>query len=104
MGQIKNIKLHIVTDIKIYIHIAKAIFISTYYNSKVERSFKKRAEMQFQAKMIYAAMLLFIILLFVTQDVDAVSGSANAGAGIAIGDEETLSDALQRTAEELKKW
>ena len=60
--------------------------------------------MQFQAMMIYVAMLLFVILLFVTQDADAVGAQANAGAGIAIGDEETLSDALQRTAEELKKW
>merc|ERR1712002_302418 len=104
MGQIKNIKLHIVTDIKISIHLTKAIQSSSHCNSKLERSFKKRANMQLQAMMIYAAMLIFVMLLFVTQDVDAASANFGVRGGVSIGDEEPLSDALQNTVEELDKW
>merc|ERR1712243_462565 len=100
MGQIKNIKLHIVTDIKISRNISKVIQSSAYYNSKLERSFQKKAEMQFQAMMIYAAMLISIILLFVTQDVNAASANVGVSGGFSIGDEEPLSDTLQRTIEE----
>merc|ERR1712126_479111 len=99
MGQIKNIKLHIVTDIKISRNISKAIQSSTYYNSKVEKSLKKRAEMQFQAMMIYAAMLICIILLFVAQDADSAKAEFGVRAGVSFGDEEPLSDALQRTVD-----
>merc|ERR1712060_90622 len=104
MGQIKNIKLHIVTDIKICIHLSQAIQVSNYFDNKDQGGFNKRSWMQFQARIMSVAVLLCLILLFVNQAVDAIRASASAAAAVEVGDEESLSDALQRTAEELGKW